>query len=122
MQFYQQSLLDLRSMVVSVALYLRCEYVPLPLVGAPVCRVHLDRDSSLNNIILENKGYPHLGDTHSGGGVRAHGPHVEVDVVPGVVAAQVSCLVPEVISYHGLSLLRILSYLVVLPAEWVRVT
>ena len=35
--------------------------------------------------------------THRGGGVRAHGPHVEVDVVPGVVAAQVSCLVPEVI-------------------------
>ena len=60
MQFYQQSLLDLRSVVVSVALYLRCEYVPLPLVGAPVCRVQLDRDSSLNNIILENKGYPHL--------------------------------------------------------------
>ena len=54
MQFYQQSLLDLRSVVVSVALYLRCEYVPLPLVGAPVGRVQLDRDSSLNNISLEN--------------------------------------------------------------------
>ena len=49
------------------------------------------------------------GDTHSGGGVRAHGAHVEVDVVPGVVAAQVSCLVPEVISDHGLSLVRILN-------------
>ena len=46
--------LNLRSVVVSVALYLRCEYVPLPLVGAPVRRVQLDRDSSLDNIILEN--------------------------------------------------------------------
>ena len=41
------------------------------------------------------------GDTHGGGGVRAHGPHVEVDVVPGVVAAQVSGLVPKVIIGHN---------------------
>ena len=114
--------LNLRCMVVSVALYLRCEYVPLPLVGAPVRRVHLDRDSSLNNNRFRKQIRSSSGDTHSGGGVRAHGPHVEVDVVPGVVAAKVSCLVPEVISDHGLSLVRILSYLVVLPAEWVRVT
>ena len=59
-------------------------------------------------------------DTHSGGGVRATSPHVEVDVVAGVVAAQMSCLVPEVLSYGNFSLSA--RYLVVLPAEWVRVT
>ena len=55
------------------------------------------------------------GDTHSGGGVRATGPHVEVDVVAGVVAAQMSCLVSEVTSYRNLYLSA--CYLVVLPAE-----
>ena len=34
-------------MVVTVALYLRCEYVPLPLVRAPVGGVQLDRDPGL---------------------------------------------------------------------------
>ena len=89
----------LRSVIVSVALYLRCEYVPLPLVGAPVGRVQLDCDPGLASISLENKDWHEfiiwLHTTYSGGGRGARGPHVEVDVVPGVVAAQVSCLVPE---------------------------
>ena len=42
-------------MIVSVALYLRCEYVPLPLVGAPVGRVQLDCDPGLASISLETK-------------------------------------------------------------------
>ena len=91
-------------MIVSVALYLRCEYVPLPLVGAPVGRVQLDCDPGLASISLETKIDTSLSSgctlhtthyTYSGGGRGARGPHVEVDVVPGVVAAQVSCLVPE---------------------------
>ena len=45
----------LRSVVVSVALDLRYEYVPLPLVGAPVGRVQLDCDPGLASISLENK-------------------------------------------------------------------
>ena len=43
------------------------------------------------------------------------GAHVEVDVVAGVVAAQMSCLVSEVTSYRNLYLSA--CYLVVLPAE-----
>ena len=100
-------------MVVTVALNLRCEYVPLPLVRAPVGGVQLDRDPGLGLHQIINQSSS--ADTHSGGGVRATSPHVEVDVVAGVVAAQMSCLVPEVLSYGNLSLTA--RYLVVLPAE-----
>ena len=67
---------SLGRVVVAVALYLRGEDIPPSVVAAPVVAVHLELDVGL------------------AGGPRAHGPHVEVDVLAGVVATQVGRLLP----------------------------